>query len=248
MGRLLCVSDIHGYYTLLEKLMRYVQYDPLHDTLVVCGDSIDRGPESAKVMEWFMPGHYGERAIVLTGNHEMGLFDLLSGKMLPTSYCNSFMGGTRTIQSYLNLSDLELMTHLDFIGRLRLFYRQDGFIFVHAGLSPHKRVEYQNQRELTIEHADYYLKPGHFIHTKEKVIFGHTPTNIIRAERHEPIPETSYVWYDTVHRNKVGIDCGNKNHKRLCCLDVTNGLEYYVGFYEKDMETRKSAMGFKLTK
>ena len=241
MKRLLAVSDIHGYFQLLEKLMQLVQYDPRYDDLIVCGDCIDRGPDSFKVIDWFLPGHPGQHAIVLKGNHEVGLEKLLKGEIAPSNYCNDFMGGSRTLQSYLTASDLELVKHLDFIGRLKLYHIQEGYLFVHAGVSPHQHISYQSEEDVTLEQAKYYLKEGH-LRQKEIVVFGHTPTNFIRRQRKEVIPKNSYVWYDRVYRNKIGIDCGNPEQKRLCCLDLTNGIEYYVGFYSKDTEIRLASL------
>lgn len=239
--RLLAVSDIHGHYQLLEKLMQLVDYRPHYDDLIVCGDLIDRGPDAFKVIDWFLPGHPGQEAIVLKGNHEAGLEKLLKGEIPLMNYCNDFMGGSKTLQSYLNASDLDIMKHLDFIGRLKLYHVQDGYIFVHAGVSCHQHISYQSEADLTLDQAKYYLKEGHLRH-REIVVFGHTPTNIIRQQRHEPIPARSYVWYDSIYRNKIGIDCGNKEQKRLCCLDLTNGLEYYVGFYPRDTEIRHATL------
>lgn len=41
-GRDLMMSDIHGMYHELLRLLRLVKYDPAVDTLTVFGDYIDR--------------------------------------------------------------------------------------------------------------------------------------------------------------------------------------------------------------
>ncbi len=48
-GRLIAVSDIHGYGRYLEGLLRKLSFSR-KDTLIVVGDVIEKGPESLKTV------------------------------------------------------------------------------------------------------------------------------------------------------------------------------------------------------
>ena len=66
-GRFLVVGDIHGELQLFERLLQLAGFDPARDHVLSLGDLIDRGPNSADVLDWFL---HGERRSALLGNHE----------------------------------------------------------------------------------------------------------------------------------------------------------------------------------
>lgn len=62
-------ADIHGHFSLLESLMRGVDFDPAKDRLFSLGDLIDRGDESHKALEYLQfPWFHA-----ILGNHELML-------------------------------------------------------------------------------------------------------------------------------------------------------------------------------
>ncbi|MGH8693566.1 MAG: metallophosphoesterase [Burkholderiales bacterium] len=70
-GRDFCVGDIHGMFTLLDKLLNTVNFNPDLDRLLSVGDLVDRGPESPKALIYLnQPWFHAIR-----GNHE----DMLLG-------------------------------------------------------------------------------------------------------------------------------------------------------------------------
>lgn len=72
-GRDFAVGDIHGYFSLLEKALAAVNFDPTKDRLYSVGDLVDRGPESDRFMEFLAyPWFKAER-----GNHEQMVIDAL---------------------------------------------------------------------------------------------------------------------------------------------------------------------------
>ncbi|MBB4861194.1 serine/threonine protein phosphatase 1 [Pseudomonas nitritireducens] len=66
VGRDFFVTDVHGCFSLLEKLLASANFDPAVDRLFSGGDLVDRGPESIRVLEWLAkPFLHSVR-----GNHE----------------------------------------------------------------------------------------------------------------------------------------------------------------------------------
>lgn len=65
-GRDFAVSDIHGCYKLLKKLLVKVGFDPTCDRLFPVGDLVDRGPQN----EWVLDFLYEDWFLASLGNHE----------------------------------------------------------------------------------------------------------------------------------------------------------------------------------
>ena len=52
-GRIIAVSDIHGYAHYLKGVLKKAEYS-IEDTLVVVGDLIDKGPYSLQTVRYIM--------------------------------------------------------------------------------------------------------------------------------------------------------------------------------------------------
>lgn len=66
-GRDLIVGDIHGFFSKLEGELAAIDFDPTKgDRLFSVGDLVDRGPESAKALEWLTRPWFHP----VQGNHE----------------------------------------------------------------------------------------------------------------------------------------------------------------------------------
>jgi serine/threonine protein phosphatase 1 len=66
-------SDIHGHFSLLEKKLNQIGFNPEHDRLFSLGDLIDRGDESADVFNWLEKPWF----FAIQGNHERMLINAL---------------------------------------------------------------------------------------------------------------------------------------------------------------------------
>lgn len=65
-GRDFVVGDIHGQFDVLEQALAAVDFDPAKDRLIAVGDLVDRGPQSARCLEFLkQPWFYA-----IKGNHE----------------------------------------------------------------------------------------------------------------------------------------------------------------------------------
>lgn len=51
-GRDFAVSDVHGYYDYLSRLLDKVEFDDQVDRLFIIGDLVDRGPKSLDALDW----------------------------------------------------------------------------------------------------------------------------------------------------------------------------------------------------
>ena len=65
-GRDFAVGDIHGHFTLLQKALDAVGFDPAVDRLFSVGDLVDRGPECRAVLEWLAKPWFHP----VRGNHD----------------------------------------------------------------------------------------------------------------------------------------------------------------------------------
>ena len=78
-GRDLVVSDIHGQRETFEHLLDKVGYSPGDgDRLLLLGDLIDRGPDSASMFKWLQR----DDVTCVRGNHEQMMLDALEGDRL----------------------------------------------------------------------------------------------------------------------------------------------------------------------
>ena len=232
MGRLLAVSDIHGQFDAFMELLRYVKYSN-QDTLVICGDMIDRGPKSAQILDWIIKYSPTANIVPIIGNHEHMYMAYMAGKLSEESYMDKFIGGEATINSYGGYHESQVIEHLKLIGSLPKFVEIDNYIFTHGGLDIAKPLSKQTLRDTAWDDNTFYRTPG----IKDKtVIFGHYPTRILFDSINDVTIDKGIIWRDPVYNNKICIDCGHTKKKRLACLDVTNSLEYYYDFRTKNVE------------
>ena len=66
------VSDIHGFYTELERALRDNGFfdDNEPNKLILCGDALDRGKEAQKTVELLLKLLSEDKLIYIRGNHE----------------------------------------------------------------------------------------------------------------------------------------------------------------------------------
>jgi serine/threonine protein phosphatase 1 len=140
---LYAVGDIHGELEKLEELLAKL---PLRegDRLVFLGDYIDRGPDSYGVVDRLVQVQRQWPSVFLLGNHESMLLDFLGWTDEAYFGGDAFLmnGGDRTLASYgyFDRENPEPETfhlpkeHEDFLLSLRLYHREEQYLFVHAGL------------------------------------------------------------------------------------------------------------------
>ncbi len=128
-GRDLVIGDIHGQRETFERLLEKVRYAEADgDRLLLVGDVIDRGPDSAGMLPWLKrPG-----VSCIRGNHEQLMLNALQGdKEVEALWIEGNGGGWST-----KLSDSEREQWLETLRRMPLALEVAGaqgtFVLVHA--------------------------------------------------------------------------------------------------------------------
>jgi bis(5'-nucleosyl)-tetraphosphatase (symmetrical) len=154
MGDILFVGDVQGCVAELHDLLRVAGFDRRRHRLALCGDLVNRGPDSAGVLRLARDLD----AMTVLGNHEVAL---LEGRRSAT---------LDTVRTQLGA---ELAQWLAWIESRPLFIRGEGYILVHAGIAPGKRPEQCTREELTELRTVDGQPWFDFWRGPETVIFGH---------------------------------------------------------------------------
>ena len=96
MSEIGIIGDIHGHVGPLRSLLEYI--DDLVDTVVFLGDYVDRGPDSAQVIDTLLEAAKSHSCIFLEGNHDRAFRAALHGEF------DRFLllGGAATVRSYVS--------------------------------------------------------------------------------------------------------------------------------------------------
>ncbi len=119
------IGDIQGCFSVLERLLAHIEFDPAKDRLWFTGDLVNRGSQSLETLRFIK--NLGEHHVVVLGNHDLHLLALFYG----------VRHGWKedTLDAVLNAHDCsELMIWLS--QKPLLYHDADlGFTMVHAGLA-----------------------------------------------------------------------------------------------------------------
>lgn len=189
------VGDVHGRYDLLKLALAEIARDSAAEAagrqpmLVMLGDYVDRGPDSAKVLQalvWLRRrGDFDLR--LLKGNHEQGLLRFLEDPERGEAWLG--YGGAETLTSYGvdapplgsdaqalvrardALLDQMPASHLQLLSELELMAVVGDYAFVHAGVRPDKPLAHQTEAELLWIRQGFVDQPGPF---ERVIVHGHT--------------------------------------------------------------------------
>jgi serine/threonine protein phosphatase 1 len=219
--RIYAIGDVHGRSDLHDRLMAMVRDDRAAAppgtaaTVVLLGDLVDRGPDSAGMLERLAAGPpSGFGLVALRGNHEDTMERFLDDPGAAPEWFR--FGGLATLESYGVRLDPRLPgparvtaahaalraalphRHLAVLRAMRSHLFVGDYLLVHAGVRPGVPLDAQDPADLMWIREDF-LDSG-ADHGKV-VVHGHT---IVRA------PE--------VRRNRIGIDTGAFATGRLTAL------------------------------
>jgi serine/threonine protein phosphatase 1 len=227
------VGDVHGRLDLFEALIAAIEADDAEapaaqSTVVLLGDLVDRGPDSAGVVERARAWTAERRVRLLAGNHEEMFLDALENVAVLRHFLRH--GGRETSLSYgiarddydrATMEELQAMLvaalpaeHREFLASARNYLVAGDYVFVHAGILPNVPLEEQEPHRLRwirdpfLDHADPH---SHF------VVHGHTIT--------ESIDERP---------NRIGIDTGAYHSGCLTALVLEGTHRRVIQAVERD--------------
>ncbi len=223
--RMIAIGDIHGrsdlLVTLMEGIADYEARNPIgHTTEIFLGDYVDRGQNSADVIDILMaPAMPHHKRICLTGNHEHLLL-LACYDVQVLRFWLQHCGAQSTLRSFGLTPPAPSASHevlsetcfdlehelgpdrLAFLASLPYQYQRHGHIFVHAGLRPNVPVDQQLDDDRIYMRGEF-LKQDHDFGAI--VVHGHTPTRSV-----------------DIRRFRINVDTGAFASNRLSCLVIDN--------------------------
>lgn len=221
--RLYAIGDVHGRDDLLAALLAAIRADAADagagdNLLVGLGDYIDRGPDSAAVLERLSHLHWDDFAFVpLKGNHEHLMLRFLEAPDEGGPWLAN--GGAATLASYgvpigtdpperaryagwRDALDRALPAHhRRFLASLALSHDVGDYLFVHAGIRPGIPLAAQSDQDLI------WIR-GAFLNATEN--FGRL---VVHGHSIELEPD--------LRPNRIGIDTGAFATGRLTAVAIS---------------------------
>lgn len=221
--RVYAIGDVHGCLAELDRLLAAIDADdiargPSQTTLVVIGDLVDRGPDSAGVLARVRELADARAVRCLFGNHEEVFADALAGDAAALKlFCR--IGGRETALSYgmseqeyehADYAELALALQArvpaadrDFMSRMEDMIEIGDYLFVHAGVHPAIALDEQRTADLR------WIRTRFLDHDRSlgrMVVHGHTISEEVEFRNH-----------------RIGIDTGAFRTGTLTALGLENG-------------------------
>ena len=231
--RVYAIGDVHGCLGLLTDLLARIDADDaarggLPDgrqaEIIFLGDLVDRGPDSAGVIEAAIRLQR-ERGDVrfLAGNHEEVFLSAATGDEKATRFFIR-IGGRETILSYdialeeymaldtaalaERLPALIPREHIDFVRGFEDRIVIGDYAFVHAGVRPGVRLEDQSPKDVRWIREEFLsAREPH----EKVVIYGHTIDDEVVEKG-----------------NRIGIDTGAYQSGRLTAIGLEGGDRWFL--------------------
>jgi serine/threonine protein phosphatase 1 len=223
------VCDVHGRLDLLDEMLKDIHAEndrekPAKVLLLFLGDLIDRGPNSAQVVERLRTyRHRDVRPVFLLGNHEEVLLRILAGEVEHLPGWLRF-GGAQCLESYgadprligaasdeSAVSSIREAIPDQHVAFLRTFVdtcRFGDYLFVHAGIRPGIALDQQRQADLRW--------------IREPFLSDDTEHGFVVVHGHTISPEVDE------RPNRIGIDTGAYRSGVLTALAVEGDRRWYL--------------------
>lgn len=193
---LYAVGDIHGRADLLDALLGRIVEDAaaappgLRLRLIFLGDTVDRGPDSRRVVDRLMGLEHvaGPGVACLMGNHERALLDFLADAAAGPAW--AAFGGDATLRSYgviaprrsadtagwedarLAFAQALPARHRAWLAGLPLSAESGDYLFVHAGVRPGVGLAEQTEGDLLWIREPFLSFTGPH---ERVIVHGHSP-------------------------------------------------------------------------
>lgn len=239
--RVYAIGDIHGRGDLFEELLSRIDDDnaargPAEIKLILLGDLVDRGPDSAGVIDRAIALTKARDCAVLMGNHEELLLKAWEGdRRAAAVFVRN--GGREALLSYgvseadydaCDLSDLSDLVHravppahIAFIRDMKDQVLVGDYLFVHAGIRPGVPLSEQQPSDLRWIRREFLTHEQPHQHM---IVHGHTIT--------EEVDQRS---------NRIGIDTGAYRSNRLTAIALEGAKRWYLQTTQSLQEAHRSA-------
>ena len=223
--RLYAVGDVHGRLDLLDALLARIADDASGHAadaahLIVLGDMVDRGPETAGVLDRLIEAP-GMATTSLLGNHEQALLDFLNGEDGSDIWLE--WGGLETLMSYgvdgvaakspdalrAEFAQVFPAAHRAYLEALPLYVEHGDYVFVHAGVKPGAPLEEQRKRDLIWIRSEFHNAKDPL--GGRVVVHGHHPVR-------RPVSE----------KRRIGVDTGAVNSGRLTAVVLEGATRRFL--------------------
>jgi serine/threonine protein phosphatase 1 len=228
--RIYAIGDIHGRNDLLQQLLAQIETDDVArgtaDTQIIfLGDLVDRGPDSAGVIETAMALRAKERQVrYLLGNHEEVFLAACRKRDAKTLKFFLKIGGDTTLQSYpITRTEYMALDHEELAARLvtlvpeaHLAFLESfedqiiigDYAFVHAGIRPGVPLSEQKRSDMRWIKDEFTDQRGDL---EKVIIYGHT------------------IYDDVDERgSRIGIDTGAYASGKLSAIGLEGGERWYL--------------------
>jgi serine/threonine protein phosphatase 1 len=231
--RVYAVGDVHGRLDLFEAMRDAIEAEiaatpRLVPIVILLGDLVDRGPNSAGVIRAAREWCERRRLHILFGNHE----EMFLRSFGDADVMRQFLrhGGRETLLSYgvarkayssATLAEIQQLARravpiedLEFMARFEDMIAVGDYLFVHAGISPGVPLEEQKTTDLR------WIREPFLSHDEDHgrvVVHGHTITG-------RPVLRT----------NRIGIDTGAYDSGRLTALVLEGTGRRFLETVEKN--------------
>lgn len=217
--RVYAIGDVHGRYDLLRNLLDVIENHASRlpgigrPRVILLGDMIDRGPESARIMRFLATAQqHTKRLIVLRGNHEDMLLRVIDGDDEAEQSWLDY-GGIATMASFgvplpgaddpsgmlgERLREAIPAELVQWLRDLPVAARSGDYFFCHAGIRPGVRLDRQNREDLMWIRDDFLYSDAEH---GAVVIHGHSESMGVE-----------------VRPNRIGLDTGAYRTGTLSCL------------------------------
>ncbi len=228
--RVYAIGDIHGRNDLLQALLAKIDADDrargTADTQIVfLGDLVDRGPDSAGVIDTAMALRGQGRTVrYLMGNHEEVFLKACRERDSKTLRFFLKIGGDATLQSYPitraeyieldieqlaeRLATLVPEAHLAFLESFEDMVVFGDYVFVHAGIRPGVPLAEQRKSDLRWIRDEFVGQRGDL---EKVIVYGHT------------------IYDDIDERgSRIGIDTGAYASGKLTAIGLEGLDRWYL--------------------
>lgn len=208
--RIYAIGDVHGRFDLLSAMFQRIyedaeaRRDGRKVRLVLLGDYVDRGDDSARVIQTLtqISGDEPDRLVCLMGNHESAMLGFIDDPVHQNAWLE--YGAAQTLASFgipvpADSSDPEEMVKtrdllvdglgdgLAFVRATKPYFQSGNVVFVHAGLNPVPDHQFRDVQAMLWGHPEFRVPepvPG------LRVVHGH-------YDDYEPVVHSGRVCIDT---------------------------------------------------